>query len=33
MDKESDSESSLELEIGSDGITLPFMFEAQYGTS
>ena len=32
-DKESDSESSLELEIGSDGTIHPFMFEPQHGTS
>ena len=32
-DKESDSESSLELEIGSDGTIRPFMFEPQHGTS
>lgn len=32
-DKESYSESSLELEIGSDGTICPFMFEPQHGTS
>ena len=32
-DKESDSKLSLELEIGSDGIIRPFMFEPQHGTS
>ena len=32
-DKESNSESSLELEIGSNGTIRPFMFEPQHGTS
>ena len=32
-DKESNSESSLELEIGSDGTIRPFMFEPHHGTS
>ena len=32
-DEESDSESSLELEIGSDGTIRPLMFEPQHGTS
>ena len=33
VNKESDSESSLELEIGSDGTIRLFMFEPQHGTS
>ena len=33
VNKESDSESSLELEIGSDGTICLFMFEPQHGTS
>ena len=32
-DKESNSERSLELEIGSDGTIRTFMFEPQHGTS
>ena len=33
VNKESDIESSLELEIGSDGTIHLFMFEQQHGTS
>ena len=33
VNKESDRESSLELEIGSDGTIRLFMFEPQHGTS
>ena len=33
VNKESDSESSLELEIGSDGTIRLFMFEPQHRTS